>query len=85
LRSPPESVFFTAVPTTLARRSLRPSSVSLPSMRRARSRRERCGARWRGEAHVFLDGQVIVEGVVLRDVGDEALELFVVARRATGR
>ena len=44
-RSPPESVFFTAVPTMLPRRSLSPSSVSFPSIRRVRSRCERWGER----------------------------------------
>src|SRR5277367_840108 len=67
LRSPPESVFFTALPTMLSRRSLRPSSVSLPSMRRARSRRE---------THVFLDRQVVVERIILRDVAHEPLEVL---------
>ena len=40
-------------------------------MRRDRSRPERCGARMRrGKLEVFLDRQMFVEGVVLRNVGD---------------
>ena len=45
LRSPPLRIFFSAEPTMEVRRSLRPSSASLLSMRRRRSRRPRCGAR----------------------------------------
>ena len=68
-RSPPLSVFFTGLPTMLSRRSLRPSSISLPSRRRVRSRaREVRGADRGGELEIFPDRQVLVESVVLRNV-----------------
>ncbi len=76
LRSPPLNVFFTALPTTASRRSPSPSSTSLPSRRRIRSRRDRCGARIAAaKLKILPDGQVLVEGVFLRDVTDVALEL----------
>src|SRR4029077_17628089 len=43
--SPPLNVFFSGMPTTASRRSLKPSSISFASRRRMRSRFERCGAR----------------------------------------
>ena len=75
LRSPPLSVFFTGLPTMLSRRSLRPSSINLPSSRRVRSRaREVRGADRGRELEIFPDRQVLVESVVLRDVTDVTLE-----------
>ena len=85
LRSPPLSAFFVALPTTELRRSFSPSSMSLPSMRRERSRGERCGERSAAARdQIFLDGELLVEGVVLRDVGDVAAQgvEFVVERTA---
>ena len=75
LRSPPLSVFFTGLPTMLSRRSLKPSSSSLRvEPPRAIAPREMRRADGGGELQVFLDRQVLVEGVLLRDVADVALE-----------
>ena len=46
---------------------------------RAVAAAEMGGADGCGVVEIFLDGQVVVERVILRDVGDEAFELFEVA------
>ena len=75
MRSPPLSVFFTALPTMLSRRSLSPSSISFPSRRRGPiAPGEMWGADRGGELQVFADRQVLIESVVLRDVTDVTLE-----------
>ena len=74
-RSPPLSVFLTGLPTMLSRRSFNPSSISLPSSRRVRSRpRKVRRANGGGELQVLADREVLVERVFLRDVTDVALE-----------
>ena len=82
LRSPPLNVFFTGLPTTASRRSLKPSSISLrfeppDAIAPGKMRRADRG----GELQVLADGQMLVERVLLRDVTDVALEL----RRGLGK
>ena len=85
-RSPPLSVFLTGLPTMLSRRSLKPSSISLPSSRRVRSRRDKMRRANRGgELQVLADGEMLIERVLLRDVTDVALELVEISDKATGR
>ena len=85
LRSPPLSVFLTAVPTTASRRSLKPSSTNFPSRRRDRSRRDKCGRANRGrELQIFADGQMFIERVLLRNVTDVALQLIEIRIKLTG-
>ena len=68
----------------MSRRSLRPSSISLPSIApRAIAPGEMRRTNGRGEFEVLLDRQVIVEGIVLRDVGDEAFQRIEIRIKAT--
>src|SRR5882757_5970849 len=55
-RSPPLNVFFSGLPTTASRRSLRPSSISFASSRRT--------------LQILTNGEVLVERVLLRHVAD---------------
>ena len=79
LRSPPESVFFSAAPTTMfaAFAEAEFGELAVDAARAVAPGEVRRADR-RGEVHVLLDGEVIVEGVVLRDVGDEFAQRFVI-------
>ena len=76
LRSPPLSVFFTGAAdhavAPFAQTEFDQLALEAPSAIAAGKVR---GTNGGGEFQIFVDGQVFIEGVVLRDVADVALEL----------
>ena len=86
LRSPPLSGLFHRAAHERTAPLVEPEfdqlAVDAPGALAARKVRRAQGG---GEGQVFLDGELFVEGVVLRDVGDVAAQVVEAVVRASGR